>query len=70
MDVDPVLLVFVCVFVVLLIAGNLLFLGYYSHHADTEFGSQVGTKCILVSLIRSCCLSFYLKVLGYLMAEI
>ena len=37
--VDPVLLVFVCVFVILLLVGNLLFLGYYSHAADTGFGS-------------------------------
>lgn len=48
-EVDPILLTFTVVFVIMMLVGNLVFLAYYSHHADTGFGSHLLTKALLVS---------------------
>jgi hypothetical protein len=38
MVVDPVLLILSLIIVVLMVFGNIYFLAYYSHYADTMFG--------------------------------
>jgi hypothetical protein len=48
--VDPLLLTFTCVLIVFILLGNLYFLAYYSHYADSLFGSAIMTKILLVSL--------------------
>ena len=47
--VDPVLLTITLVMVVVLILGNVYFVAYYSHHADSMFGSSTAVKAVLVS---------------------
>jgi hypothetical protein len=50
MVVDPILLVFSIVLVILMMVGNLYFLAYYSHALDTGFGNSLITKVLLVRL--------------------
>ena len=47
--VEPILLVFTLVLVVLMMCANFFFLVYYQHAADTYFGNSVPTKILLVS---------------------
>ena len=47
--IDPVLLTLTLIFTVILIVGNLYFMAYYSHHADSGFGSSTACKVIIVS---------------------
>ena len=47
--VDPILLSITLVLVIVLIFGNIYFVAYYSHHADSMFGSSAAVKGILVS---------------------
>ena len=49
MVVDPVLLILSLIVVVLLVFGNIYFLAYYSHYADTMFGQSIPAKLVLVS---------------------
>lgn len=49
MVVDPFLLILTIVILVLLFFGNVYFLAYYSHYADTMFGQSIPTKILLVS---------------------
>jgi len=49
MVVDPFLLILSLIIVALLILGNIYFIAYYSHYADTEFGNSIPVKMILVS---------------------
>lgn len=49
MVVDPLLLIISLIIVALLIVGNIYFLAYYSHYADTEFGQSILVKLVLVS---------------------
>jgi uncharacterized membrane protein len=48
--VDPVLLILSLIIVFLLVAGNIYFLAYYSHYADTMFGQSIPAKLVLVSV--------------------
>jgi hypothetical protein len=50
-SVDITVLIVTIVLTVLLIFGNLYFIAYYSHHADTEFGNSIISKGVLVSCI-------------------
>ena len=47
-SVDPFLLILSIVIIILMIFGNIYFLAYYSHHADSFFGSSAVTKIFLV----------------------
>jgi len=49
MVVDPLLLIISLIIVVLLVLGNIYFLAYYSHYADTMFGQSIPAKMVLVS---------------------
>ena len=49
--VDPLLLTFTCVLIIFILLGNLYFLAYYSHYADSLFGNAIMTKILLVSLL-------------------
>lgn len=50
MVVDPFLLVLSLIIVAILIFGNIYFIAYYSHYADTEFGNSIPVKLVLVRL--------------------
>ena len=49
MVVDPLLLILSLIIVALLIFGNIYFIAYFSHYADTEFGNSIPVKMVLVS---------------------
>lgn len=46
--VEPILLAFTLVLVILMMCANFYFLVYYQHAADTYFGNSVPTKILLV----------------------
>lgn len=48
-EVDPILLIFTIVVFVVMLVTNFVFLAYYSHSQESEFGAHMATKAVLVS---------------------
>ena len=65
MVVDPILITFTIVLIIVMFIGNLYFIAYYSHEADTFFGNSILTKVLLVSPIFSHSLTLGLRISAY-----